>query len=176
MGCDYCDIAKEKVRSQVVYEDDKVIAVVADLASSPGQVRLFPKEHHTILELMPDSLAHHLFRIANKLSIALFESLGAQGTNIVIQNGTAAGQTIPHFCINIIPRAEGDGLNLQWKPKQLLEEELDTAYLALKDEGDKLVLGKEEKKREVFKDKKTEMVVEKQDEENYLLKQLRRVP
>lgn len=176
MGCDYCEIAKGKISSEVVYEDDRCIAVVADMAFTPGQVRLFPKEHHTIMEMMPEALADHLFRIANKLSVALFESLGAQGTNIIIQNGTAAGQSIPHFCIDIVPREERDQLDFQWTPKQLLEEEMDTAYLSLKEEGEQLILGKEKKEEIVLKDKKTEMVVEKEDGDNYLLKQLRRVP
>lgn len=176
MKCDYCEIAGKKVRAEVVYEDDKIMAVVKDMAAFPGQICVFPKGHHTILELVPDSLVDHLFKVVNKLGMAVFEGLGVQGTNIIVQNGTAAGQTVPHFCIEIIPRKERDGLNFQWKTKQLMEEEMGTAYLTLKEEGEKIVVGVEEKKEEVFHDKRTEMVVEKEDEENYLVKQLRRRP
>lgn len=174
-SCDYCEIAKKKIKSEIVFEDDKLIAVVKDLAASPGQLSLFPKEHYTILELVPDSVVDHLFKIANKLSIALFESLGIQGTNILVQNGTAAGQKTPHFAVDIIPRKEGDNLNLEWKPKQLLEEEMDTAFVALKEEGEQIAIG-QEPKEETFHDEKTEMIVEKDDEENYMLKQLKRKP
>jgi len=177
MKCDYCEIVKKKAKAEVVYEDSKVVAIISDMAAFPGQVCVFPKEHYTILELVPDAVVDHLFKIANKLGIAIFESLGVQGTNIVVQNGTAAGQRTPHFCVEIIPRKEGDGLIFhQWETKQLLEEEMDTAYLMLKEEGDKIVVGVEEKKREVVHDEKTEMIVEKEGEENYMLKQLKRMP
>lgn len=176
MKCDYCEIVKGKTKAEVIYEDDMMMAVIKDMAVFPGQICIFPKEHYTILELIPDPLVDHLFKVTNKIGIAVFESLGVQGTNIVVQNGTAAGQTIPHFCINIIPRKERDGLNLQWKTKQLMEEEMDTAYLMLKEEGEQLVVGVDEKKEQVFSDKKTEMIVEKEGEENYMVKQLRRKP
>lgn len=176
MKCDYCEIAGKKIKAEIVYEDDKIIAVVKDTAALPGQVCVFPKEHFTILELIPDAVVNHLFKAANKLSTAVFESLGAQGTNIVVQNGTAAGQAVPHFCVDIIPRRERDGLEFQWKTKQLMEEEMDTAYLMLKEEGEKMVVGAEEKKEEVFHDGKTEMIAEKEGGENYLVKQLKRRP
>lgn len=177
MNCEFCEIARKKIKAEIVYEDEVVVALVKDLAVFPGQIIIFPKEHYTILELVPDSIIHRLFTVANQLSMALFESLGVQGTNLIVENGTAAGQKVPHFSINVIPRKEGDQLNLQWKTKQLLEEEMDTAYLILKEEGDKLVIAKEKKKEEIIiQGNKTKIVVEKEGENNYLLKQLRRVP
>ena len=133
MKCDYCEIGKGKIPSEVVYEDDSIVAVISETAASPGQISIFPKEHYTILELVPDLLVDHIFRVVNKLSTIVFETLGVQGTNIIVQNGISAGQGVPHFCVNIIPRREGDVLNFQWKPKQLMEEEMDTAYLVLKE-------------------------------------------
>ena len=179
MKCDYCEIAKKEIKDEVVYEDEQVIAVIKDLAPLPGTVSVFPKEHLTIIELASDSLVEHLFKIANKLSIALFESLCVQGPNIVVQNGTAAGQKVPHFAIDIIPRKENDGLDLQWKPLQLMENESDNAFSVLKDDLSGLVLGAEEKKK-VVSSGKTEIVLEKEKskdgEENYMVKQLRRKP
>ena len=176
MKCDLCEIAKKKIKAEIIYEDKDILAVVKDMAATPGQVCIFPKQHSTIMELVPNRLINHIFKIANKLGIAVFESLGVQGTNIVVQNGTAAGQKVPHFCVNIIPRKEGDNLNLQWQPKQLMEDEIETPFLALKEEGDQLVLEETESKEEVLTDGKTEVTVEKEDEDNYLIKQLRRIP
>lgn len=176
MKCDYCEIAKKKLKSEIVYEDNQIIAVVKDLAAIPGQICVFPKEHYTIIEFVPNDVINHLFRVVNKVSVALFETLGIQGTNIIVQNGTAAGQKVPHFCVEVIPRKENDGLNLDWKAKQFMEDEMDTAYLLLKEEGEQLVVALEEKKEIVIKDKKTEVVLEKEGEDNYLLKQLKRVP
>jgi histidine triad (HIT) family protein len=175
MKCDYCEIAKGKIKAELIYEDKLVMAVVKDLAILPGQICVFPKEHYTIIELAPDKLVNHLFKVVNKIGIAVFESLGVQGTNILVQNGTSAGQEVPHLCVEIIPRKEGDGLNLDWKPKQLMEEEMDTAYLMLKEEGEKIVI-RAEANEETFHDEKTEMIAEKEGKDNYMVKQLRRMP
>lgn len=177
MVCDYCEIVRKKTDAEIIYEDDKAVGIIKEIAASPGQICLMPKDHYAILELVPDSLLAHLFKIANKLSMAVFSSLGIQGTNLIIQNGTAAGQQVPHFCIEIIPRKEGDSLNFQWKTKQLLEEEMDTAYLILKEEGDRLVINSQkEEKKMIVKENNTKRLEKKEGEENYLLKQLDRVP
>lgn len=179
MKCDYCELARGKIKAEVVYEDEQVIAIVKERAAFPGQISILPKEHYTIVEMVPDSLINHIFRMANKVSVAIFESLGVQGTNIIVQNGTGAGQKVPHFAVEVIPRKEGDGLNFQWQTKQLLEEEMDVAYLQLKEEGEQIVVGQEEEKKTVSDGKmemKLEKVKEKEGEENYLLKSLKRVP
>ena len=177
MNCDYCEISRKKVKSEIVYEDDLIIGVVKDMATFPGQISLFPKEHYTIIELVPNPVVDRIFQIANKISIALFESLGVQGTNIIVQNGTAAGQKVPHFSVDVVPRKDGDNLNFQWKTKQLMDDEMDTAYLMLKEEGDRLFIDKEPKKEEIkIQDAKTEMILEKEGKDNYLLKQLNRRP
>ena len=120
------------------------------------------------------------------VSIALFESVSAQGTNLLIQNGTVAGQEVPHVSVNIIPRKENDGLNLQWDVKQLDEEEMSTIELTLK-EGI-VALEKEDKKTEGILTEETikhptqdpltqeEKSQNSKREENYLIRQLRRMP
>jgi len=172
MNCEYCEL--EKGRSKILYQDEQVIAVVKDTGVHPGQITIFPKEHFTILEMVPEDILQKCFILANKVGIAVFEGLDAQGTNIIIQNGLSAGQKVPHFGIEVIPRREQDGLNFQWATKQLQEDELDGTFKMLK-EGEK----KEEKKEEKV-EKKEEVKIEKKseskEEENYMLKQLRRIP
>ena len=63
----------------------------------------------------------------------LFELLKAHGTNIIIQNGSVSGQTIPHFCINIIPRRTDDGLKLDWDMKQANSDSLDSIKRIIED-------------------------------------------
>ena len=186
MKCEYCEIAKGKLQGEKIYEDKKIVAILKETAVTHGHVVVFPKKHYVIMEMVPDSLINYIFNVANKLRVAIFESLGVQGTNIIVQNGTGAGQKTPHFSVEIIPRREEDGLQLDWKPKQLLEEEMDLAFTTLKGEGNKFseIVGKdqgqdqEEEKEVVIDDAKTdtEAVLEKKDEENYLLKSLNKIP
>lgn len=171
-SCKLCEIFKQK--EGVVYEDKDVIAVLSQEPAATGHIILSPKKHYPIIEQIPDYEFAHLFHIANKLSIAVFETVGCQGTNIIIQNGVAAGQTIPHASIHIIPRKEGDKLDFQWAPRQLSEEEMSTIELKIKEEAKTIGDFEKEKKKEAIKlDKKKEKI---SSEENYLIKQLRRIP
>lgn len=187
MKCEHCDIVKGTGKANIIYEDKDVVVAIKDLAISPGQVTVFPKEHYTILELVPNEILEKCVNLANKIGIAVFEGLAAQGTNILIKNGLGAKQTVPHFSIEIVPRREQDGLNLSWEGKQLMEDEMETTLMTLNKEVDNVMKddkkqaveseekssekeGKEEKVK-VEKKKKT-----KEEEENYLLKNIRKIP
>lgn len=172
MACKICDKIKKESKLKI-YEDEKVIAFIKEKPSALGQITLVSKEHFPILEQVPDFIVDHLLVIANKLSSALFDSLNIQGTNILINNGVTAGQKHSHFSINIIPRTENDNINLEWKPKQLDEEEMSTVELKLKEHTAHIGAFEKEKKQESIPETKKEVI---QDEENYLVKQLRRIP
>ncbi len=167
MTCKYCENIERKV-----YEDDDLIAFLNDTPTVPGHIILTTKEHYTILEQVPEEIAGKLFNTANVLSSALFEAFGAEGTNTLIQNGTGAGQKIPHIAINIIPRKQNDSLNFEWQPKQLDKEEFGVIELKLKEACNKIVLGKkEEKVVDEIKEEKTEI-----KDSSWIKKTLLRLP
>lgn len=175
--CLFCKAVKGKTKLEKIYEDKKAIAAMHPAPASLGHVLVFPKTHYQIVEQIPDYEIASLFKLVNKLSSAVFEALGVKGTNIIIQNGVAAGQEIPHVCIHIIPRDDNDNINLLWKPKQLNEEEMSTVELKLK-EGTKDIgsFETEEKKAPVKIEEKTEKLKQTEKGENYLIKQLERIP
>ncbi|MDO8481374.1 MAG: HIT family protein [Nanoarchaeota archaeon] len=117
----------------VLFEDADIKAVLAPEPAVPGHTLVLPKQHVTIFEQVPDKIIGRLFSLANKVSSALFETMKVQGTNVFIENGVAAGQKIAHFAIHILPRKEGDGIDLQWQTRQLSEEEMATIELKLKE-------------------------------------------
>lgn len=178
MNCEYCEILQKRKYAELLYEDDEVAIVIKDLVSIPGQITIIPKEHFTILELVPDEILQKCAKLANKVSISIFETMGCHGTNILIQNGTAAEQKVPHFAVEVIPRRENDNLNLQWNPKELSEDEKETTYLLLKEEGDKLVdIGKKKKAElKVEMPKEQAKLKDEDGKDNYLIKNLRRRP
>jgi histidine triad (HIT) family protein len=173
-SCILCQILDGKVPSKKVYEDDEIIVILDVNGANPGHCFVMPKEHYTIMEQVPDHMIGKLFQIANKVSSAVFEALEIKGTNIFVTNGIAAGQMVAHFLINVIPRNDNDGINLQWQPKQLTEEEVSTVELQLKEAFQNT--GSFQKTPETPKEAKKPEKETISDDEDYLLKQLRRIP
>lgn len=188
MTCKLCNIKENKPLLQMmkVYQDEKAIALLSKKPASICHVILFPTNHYTIIEQVPDDEIAHLFSVANKISRAMFESLNIQGTNIFVQNGVAAGQEEPHFIVHIIARTENDGIKLQWEPKKMSDEQLGTAELSYKQFTDGIVFSTETKAdqkpagetiSEEREDKKEGNIEGEEDgEENYLLKYFNKMP
>lgn len=172
-SCVVCQIIGNKVPSKKVYEDELVMAVLDVNGANPGHCFVMPKNHYPIIEQVPDIEIGRLFQVSNKISSAIFESLGVQGTNIFVANGIPAGQTVAHFTINVIPRKENDGINLQWQPRQLSEEEMSTVELKLKEQTKHIAVEKEEKKPRAHAPKPVAL---SEEEEEYFERQMRRLP
>jgi histidine triad (HIT) family protein len=122
MTCPICDRIKNK--SNMLFEDDDVFAMLSDEPWSVGHIIVAPKKHFAIVEQVPENIMSKLFEVANKASMIAFEGLGAQGTNVLINNGIPAGQKVNHVVVHVIPRFENDGLELSWNPKQAGDDEL----------------------------------------------------
>ncbi len=172
-NCEFCQIMDKKKDSKRIFEDEKALAILSPNPCCEGHILVMPKEHLSIIEQVPDYLVGHLSKLVNKISIAVFEVLQAKGTNILIQNGVAAGQKTNHFMIHIIPRKENDGLDFQWQPKQLNEEQMSTIELKLNEETKGIGDFEKQEKKPVKIDKEIEKI---DKEENYLIKQLERIP
>src|SRR3989338_7462174 len=173
-ACLVCQIIENKIPSKKIYEDEFAMAVLDVNGSNPGHCFVMPKNHYPIIEQVPDAEIGRLFNISNRISSAIFESLGAQGTNIFVANGIPAGQTVAHFTINVIPRRENDGINLQWQPKQLSEEEISTVELKLKEQTKNI--GHFEKGEKKARVRAPKPVILSEEEEEYFAKQMRRLP
>ncbi len=174
--CNICEIANGNVESKKVYEDAHLVAILHPKPATPGHIILIPKHHYPILENLSNDLIGHMFNTASKISSSIFESMNIHGTNIFVQNGVPAGQTIPHIMVHIIPRNENDNINLMWQPKKLDQEELSTVELKIKEETKNIVIQKEKEKQQPVEERKLEQLGTDGEEENYLLKQLRRIP
>jgi histidine triad (HIT) family protein len=171
MACEICDMIKAK--KGLLYEDEQIAIMLAPKPATAGHIILAPKIHAPILEQVPDFIIGKLFDKANKVSIAVFETLGAEGTNIIANNGIAAGQSVNHFLLNVLPRKENDGMNFAWQTKQLSEEEMSTIELKLREESKSIGIFEKEKEKPKEAKKPEEI---KDEGENYLLKQLERLP
>jgi histidine triad (HIT) family protein len=167
--CTFCQLVQKKVN--MLFEDEKVIAMLSPEPVAPGHVIILPKEHSPIIEAVPDFVVGDMFKVANKIGVAVFEALGAQGTNMLIQNGPPAGQKHNHTMLNVIPRFEGDNVQVGWQPKPADEGELSSLESKIKDETKNVGLFEREKPKPIEVEKPKEM-----PKEDYRLKNLRRIP
>ncbi len=121
--CIFCRIANGEISSATLYEDD-MFRVILDLnPASKGHALILPKNHAANLFELPDAEAEKALLLARKIGTCLKEGLHADGLNVVQNNGAVAGQTVDHFHIHLIPRYEGDTVNVSWKPGELTDED-----------------------------------------------------
>jgi histidine triad (HIT) family protein len=108
MDCIFCDIISRKGDAEILYENELVMAILDIRPVNYGHTLVIPKKHfNNFLELPEDYLAE-LTRVTQLMSGTIQESLKADGFNVIINNGAAAGQTVYHFHFHIIPRFSSD--------------------------------------------------------------------
>lgn len=124
-NCIFCKIANGEIPAATLYEDDD-FRVILDLGpASKGHALILPKEHYANLYELPDELAAKVIVLAKKMITKLTDVLGCDGYNLVQNNGVAAGQTVFHFHLHMIPRYEGDQVGLGWKMGELTDADRD---------------------------------------------------
>lgn len=122
-NCIFCKIAGGEIPSATLYEDED-FRVFLDLGpASKGHALIVPKEHYANLYELPDEIASKAIILAKKMITKLTDILGCDGYNIVQNNGEAAGQTVLHFHIHLIPRYKDDEVGLGWKMGTLSDED-----------------------------------------------------
>ena len=122
--CIFCKLANGIIPTNHLYEDD-VVKVIFDVSpASKGHVLVLPKEHYDNIYSLDDDTASHIFQVAVKIAKAMKESLHIDGLNIVQNNGEAAGQTVFHFHLHVIPRYDGQAPIVTWNPGSSEPEEL----------------------------------------------------
>lgn len=103
-NCIFCKIAKKEIPGKVIYEDDICLAFLDLSQTTNGHTLVIPKKHYkNFLEVDDDTLAH-LSKVTKKLAKKIVTNLNALGVNILTNANEAAGQTVMHFHIHIIPR------------------------------------------------------------------------
>ena len=122
--CIFCKLANGVFPTNSIYEDDRFNVILDNGPATKGHALILPKEHADNLFELPEDTAADAMKLARKLGKHIMDTLGADGVNIVQNNGAAAGQTVMHFHLHIIPRYEGDGQKILWDPTYPSAEEL----------------------------------------------------
>ena len=122
-NCIFCKIANGEIPAAALYEDDD-FKVILDLGpASKGHALILPKAHAANIYELPDELAAKAMILAKKMASKMTEALKCDGFNIVQNNGEAAGQTVFHFHMHLIPRYKGDNVGITWTPGTLTDED-----------------------------------------------------
>lgn len=122
--CIFCKISKGEIPSATVYEDDDFRVIMDISPASEGHMIILPKEHAANVYELSDEVASKIYVLAKKLAVALKEELDCDGINILQNNEEAAGQTVFHLHMHIIPRYFGDDINIKWEPSESKSENL----------------------------------------------------
>ncbi|MCR4807220.1 MAG: HIT family protein [Lachnospiraceae bacterium] len=121
--CIFCKLANGIFDTNKIYEDEDFTVILDAGPATRGHALILPKEHYDNIYQLPDDTAGKAFKLAKKLAGHMTDVLKCDGFNIVQNNGEAAGQTVFHFHMHLIPRYKGDGAMVQWKPGKPSDEE-----------------------------------------------------
>ena len=130
-NCIFCRIVRGEVPSYKVYEDEYTLVFMDIAKDVDGHILAVPKAHvANILDCDTDTLSH-LMESVKKVSMHLTQSCGYDGVNLLNASGTAAGQSVGHFHIHIIPRKDGDYIDA-WPHFDGAEHEIEEIYERIK--------------------------------------------
>jgi len=132
MDCLFCKIAEGEIPSEIIYEDDYTLAFLDINPINPGHTLVIPKKHFkNIADISYEAFAS-VMKTVKRLTPIIQKELGADGINVGINNGSAAGQMIFHSHVHIIPRSVGDGHSM-WRGPKYKEGEIELAGKRLRE-------------------------------------------
>ncbi len=121
--CIFCKLAGGDIPTNKIYEDEEFTVIMDAAPATKGHCLILPKDHAANIYEIDEELLARAMKLAKKMATHLTKKLSCDGFNIVQNNGEAAGQTVFHFHIHLIPRYKNDGQKIGWKPGTPTKEE-----------------------------------------------------
>ena len=112
--CIFCKIASGQIPSAKIYEDEVIVAFLDIGPISDGHTLVMPRQHVEKVHSCPPELLGQIWTRLGKIAGAVASAVGADGYNVLCNNGRAAGQVVDHLHFHIVPRKTGDGVFAQW--------------------------------------------------------------
>lgn len=103
-----CGIVAGEIVTELVHRDEQLIAFLDHRPVFKGHVLVCPMRHVGTLPELPSELVTPLFTLVQRVSTAVVDGLGAEGSFTGIN--TVVSQSVPHLHVHVIPRSRGDGL------------------------------------------------------------------
>ena len=112
----FCRIIEGEIPCHKLYEDDDVLAFLDISQVTKGHTLVVSKKHYENFLTTPQSEMHKVMDVAQRIGQVEVKLLGARGVNILTNCYPAAGQTVMHFHVHVIPRYEAEeGFILEMK-------------------------------------------------------------
>jgi histidine triad (HIT) family protein len=103
-GCVFCKIIEGEIPANRIYEDDEVLAFLDINQTTRGHTLVVPKKHTDHFLNTPKLTVNRVMGVAQRIGQAQIQSLGAKGVNVLTNVLKAAGQSVFHFHVHVIPR------------------------------------------------------------------------
>ena len=113
-NCIFCKIVAVEVPTAVVYEDEFILIFLDVAPLSEGHLLVIPREHDARFSDLSLEVGGAIGARLPGLGRALMKVTGADGYNVLINEGQVAGQVVPHVHVHLIARKHGDGLGYRW--------------------------------------------------------------
>lgn len=123
--CIFCKIAAGEIPSATIHEDNDFRVILDVGPATRGHMLILPKAHYADIMEMPEEKVEKAFVLAKRMAARAEEKLGCDGVNVLQNNHEAAGQTVFHFHVHIIPRYKNDKVGLGWKTGKLADPDRD---------------------------------------------------
>ena len=112
MSCVFCEIVAGEAPAIRIYEDEDYLAILDIRPFTRGHTLVLPKRHTVdLIDTPPDTLAEMII-IGQRIARAARATELADATNIGINDGRAAFQTVSHVHLHVLPRRNGDKLSV----------------------------------------------------------------
>lgn len=129
--CIFCKIANGVIPTASLYEDDDFRVILDAGPATKGHALILPKQHYADVCELDEAVGTKVLGLAAKIGRAMKSGLGCAGFNLVQNNGEAAGQTVKHFHMHIIPRYEKGPVMVAWEPGSVDAEETEKIVEAI---------------------------------------------
>lgn len=123
--CVFCRIVARQIPATVVHEDEHTLAFMDLGQVNPGHVLVAVKTHVENIFGLEAPQAAAVSGATLRVARAIRSAFAPQGLSVYQANGKAAGQTVFHYHVHLVPRHEGDGMALTWPVKNPPREKLE---------------------------------------------------
>lgn len=120
-NCIFCKLANGDIPTNTIYEDPEFRVILDAGPATRGHALILPKEHYENLYEIEDETLARAVKLAKKIVCHEKDVLGCDGYNLVQNNGEAAGQSVFHFHMHLIPRYAGQEKIVAWPPQELAD-------------------------------------------------------
>ncbi len=111
-NCIFCKLANGEIPTRTLYEDEEFRIILDAGPLTRGHALILPKKHARDVFELDEETAGKAYRLAKQFGAKMAAALKADGMNILQNNGSAAGQSVFHFHMHLIPRYKEDGVRL----------------------------------------------------------------